>query len=171
MCQKSTPVRENITKCPFVIYFRYFIFLYIYIFLYIFRYFYIFIYFYIIYLYILLYILDIFRPQISIHTFKLDMPKKYSRCRKYQTNAFDKVSGNGLLLYGLDIFRFKIFIHTIKLDVIKGTPIGENIRQFLLSDFLHIFRFQISIHTLKLDLTKKYSRWRKYQTMAFCYMV
>ena len=76
---------------------------------------------------LLLYVLDIFRSQ--IHTLKLDMPRMYSRWRKYQTIAFEKVSGKDLLLYGFDIFRFKISVDTLKLDVLKGTPIGENIRQ------------------------------------------
>ena len=55
------------------------------------------------------------------------MPEKYSRRRKYQTIALEKVLFNGLLLYGFDIFRFKISIDTM--DMLKGTPIGQNIRQ------------------------------------------
>ena len=66
---------------------------------------------------LLLYGLYIFKSQIFIHTLKLDVQKKYSTWRIYQTVAFEKTSENGLSLYGLDIFRFQVSIHTLKLDV------------------------------------------------------
>ena len=93
---------------------------------------------------LLLHGLDIFTFQIPIHTLKVDVPKTYLRCTKYRTMAFEKLSYKGLLLYGLDIFKSQISIHTLKLDVQKSTPIGENTRQWHL---------------------------KKYQTMAFSYMV
>ena len=91
-----------------------------------------------------LYGLDIFTSQISIHSPNLDLQKKCSHWRIYQTMAFEEVSDNGLFLHGLDIFRSQISIHTLKLDVQKGTPLGEYTRQWPL---------------------------RKYQKMAFCCMV
>ena len=70
---------------------------------------------------ILLYGLDIFRFQICIHELKLDMPKKYSCWRTYQTMAFEKVSDNGILLYGLDILDSIIHLNWF---CQKTTPIG-----------------------------------------------
>ena len=93
---------------------------------------------------LLLYGLDTVRFQISIHTLKLDVPRKYSDFRKYQTMAFEKKQKMAFC-HMVQIFLDSqyLFIHLNRMCQ-KSTPVGKNIRQW---------------------------PWRKCQTMAFCYMV